>query len=153
MSSTATTTPSIGAACAKVIGRPELADDPEYLDRDKRAERMPPRSTRWSTAWTRQHTKHEAMQILGEAGIPAGAVLDTGDLLAEPTFESARHHPDAAPPERPTAACRPSRCASTASRPRSTRSPLLGEHTGEVFGAWLGLSAGDVAGLKDEGVI
>ena len=28
------------------------------------------------------------MRILGDAGIPAGAVLDTGDLLAEPTFES-----------------------------------------------------------------
>ena len=28
------------------------------------------------------------MRILGAAGIPAGAVLDTGDLLAEPTFQS-----------------------------------------------------------------
>ena len=31
--------------------------------------------------------------------------------------------------------------------------PLLGEHTKEVFGSWLGLSERDVAGLKDEGVI
>jgi len=35
----------------------------------------------------RSRTKQEAMKILGAAGIPAGAVFDTGDLLAEKTFE------------------------------------------------------------------
>ena len=30
--------------------------------------------------WTRQHSKHEAMGIIGAAGIPAGAVLDTMEL-------------------------------------------------------------------------
>ena len=39
--------------------------------------------------WTRRHDKHEAMRLIGAAGVPAGAVLDTGDLLAEPTFASA----------------------------------------------------------------
>ena len=38
-------------------------------------------------AWTRQHTKHEAMEIIGAAGIPAGAVLDTMELSNDPTFE------------------------------------------------------------------
>jgi formyl-CoA transferase len=37
--------------------------------------------------------------------------------------------------------------------PAITRSPLLGEHTEEVFDSWLGLGGGDVRGLKDEGVI
>jgi crotonobetainyl-CoA:carnitine CoA-transferase CaiB-like acyl-CoA transferase len=32
-------------------------------------------------------------------------------------------------------------------------SPLLGEHTMEVFADWLGMSAGDVKGLRDEGVV
>jgi crotonobetainyl-CoA:carnitine CoA-transferase CaiB-like acyl-CoA transferase len=32
-------------------------------------------------------------------------------------------------------------------------SPLLGEHTTEVFGEWLDISAGDVATLRDEGVV
>ncbi len=34
-----------------------------------------------------------------------------------------------------------------------TPSPLLGEHTTEVFGEWLDLSAGDVATLRGEGVV
>jgi crotonobetainyl-CoA:carnitine CoA-transferase CaiB-like acyl-CoA transferase len=32
-------------------------------------------------------------------------------------------------------------------------SPLLGEHTIEVCGDWLGMSAGDVEGLRGEGVL
>jgi crotonobetainyl-CoA:carnitine CoA-transferase CaiB-like acyl-CoA transferase len=32
-------------------------------------------------------------------------------------------------------------------------SPLLGEHTAQVFADWLGMRAGDVNGLRDEGVI
>jgi len=37
--------------------------------------------------------------------------------------------------------------------PRIKPSPLLGEHTMEVFSDWLGMSAGDVKGLRDEGVV
>ena len=32
-------------------------------------------------------------------------------------------------------------------------SPLLGEHTAQVFGEWLGMSAGDVASLHGEGIV
>ena len=32
-------------------------------------------------------------------------------------------------------------------------SPLLDEHTTEVFGDWLGIGAGDVAGLRETGVV
>ena len=37
-------------------------------------------------AGRKQHDKHEAMRLLGAAGIPAGAVLDTKELTDEPTF-------------------------------------------------------------------
>ena len=43
--------------------------------------------TRSSPAWTKQHDKHEAMRLLGGAGIPAGAVLDTKELAEDPTFD------------------------------------------------------------------
>ncbi len=42
------------------------------------------------TDWTSQHDKHEAMRIIGAAGIPAGAVLDTAELLARRRRSSAR---------------------------------------------------------------
>jgi len=37
--------------------------------------------------------------------------------------------------------------------PKVEPAPLLGEHNGTVFADWLGLSTGDVAGLKADGVV
>ena len=104
------------------------------------------------TAWTMQHTKHEAMRLLGAAGIPAGAVLDTGDLLAEPTFEArgiiqTQQHPNGEL-RMPTFPVR-----FDGKPPKIAPAPLLGQHTAEVFGEWLGMSAGDVEGLKRDDVI
>jgi formyl-CoA transferase len=135
----------------KIIGRPELAEDPEYLDRDKRLARAD-EVNEMVAVWTRQHTKHEVMRIIGAAGVPAGAVMDTGDLLAEKTFEErgiiqTQQHPNGEL-RMPTFPVR-----FDGKPPEIKPSPLLGEHTDEVFGSWLGMSAGDVKGLKDEGVI
>ncbi|HEX3861849.1 MAG TPA: CoA transferase [Stellaceae bacterium] len=134
-----------------VMGREELANDPEYLDRDKRIAHADEVNA-MVTAWTQQHTKQDAMRILGAAGIPAGAVLDTGDLLAEPTFESrgiiqTQHHPsgDLRMPTFPV--------RFDGKPPKIEPSPLLGEHTKDVFASWLGLSEHDVGTLKDDGVI
>jgi crotonobetainyl-CoA:carnitine CoA-transferase CaiB-like acyl-CoA transferase len=134
-----------------IMGRPELADDPEYLDRDNRM-RHGDEVNAMVSAWTQQHTKHEAMKILGAAGIPAGAVMDTGDLLAEKSFADrgiiqTQHHSNGTL-KMPTFPVR-----FDGKPPEIKPSPLLGEHNDQVFGDWLGLSAGDVAGLKAEGVI
>jgi formyl-CoA transferase len=92
------------------------------------------------------------MRLIGGAGVPAGAVLDTGDLLGEPSFEKrgiiqTMRHPNGelrmpAFPVRFDGAPAPVKPA-----------PLLGEHTAEVFGEWLGMSAGDVARLRSDGVV
>ena len=37
-------------------------------------------------AWTRTHTKEEAMTIIGAAGVPAGAVFDTLELMNDPSL-------------------------------------------------------------------
>jgi len=136
---------------AKIMGRPELADDPEYLDRNKRMNHADEINA-IVTAWTKQHTKHEAMEILGAAGIPAGAVFDTGDLLAEPSFAArgiiqTQEHPSGTL-RMPTFPVR-----FDGKPPKIQPSPLLGEHNRDVFGAWLGLSEKDVGGLKEDGVI
>ena len=136
---------------AAVIGRPELADDPEYADRDRRAGHAA-EVDQMIAAWTRQHTKHEAMRLIGAAGVPAGAVLDTGDLLAEPSFTErgilqVMQHPNGTL-QMPTFPVR-----FDGAPPKIERSPLLGEHNAAVFGDWLGLDAGDLAALKEEGVV
>jgi crotonobetainyl-CoA:carnitine CoA-transferase CaiB-like acyl-CoA transferase len=77
-------------------------------------------------------------------------VLDTGDLLAEPSFAEraiiqTMQHPNGKP-RMPTFPVH----FDGAPAPVEPL-PLLGEHTTEVFGDWLGMSAGDVEGLRGEG--
>ena len=70
----------------KLIGREDLIGDPRYatpMDRVK----SEPEVDAIIAAWTRTRTKHEAMQQVGGAGIPAGAVLDTMELQNDPSFE------------------------------------------------------------------
>jgi formyl-CoA transferase len=135
----------------KVIGKEDLIGDPRFSTPEAR-NRHEAEIDRMITGWTRHHDKHEAMRLVGAAGVPAGAVLDTGDLLAEPSFAErgiiqTMRHPNGelrmpAFPVRFDGAPAP-----------VEPSPLLGEHTAEVFGEWLDMSAGDVATLRDEGVV
>ena len=133
-----------------VLGRPELADDPEYLDRDRRTSHQA-EVDRMVAEWAANHTKHEAMRLIGAAGVPAGAVLDTGDLLTEPSFEArgilqTMQHPQGSL-KMPTFPVR-----FDGAPAKVGPAPLLGEHNREVLGAWLELSERDLAALKEEGV-
>jgi formyl-CoA transferase len=135
--------------CA-VIGRPELADDPEYADPQRRGAHAAEVDALVAD-WAAQRTKHEAMRLIGEKGVPAGAVLDTGDLLAEPSFETrgilqTMRHPEGEL-KMPTFPVR-----FDGATAKVAPAPLLGEHNREVLGEWLKMSEADVAALKNEGV-
>src|ERR1700756_4663366 len=70
----------------KVIGREDLSGDARYdtqVARSKNAAEV----DEIIAAWTRQRTKEEAMTLLGGAGVPAGAVFDTLELLNDPSFD------------------------------------------------------------------
>jgi crotonobetainyl-CoA:carnitine CoA-transferase CaiB-like acyl-CoA transferase len=116
----------------EVVGRPDLIDDPRFATAATRAQHEA-EVDELLNAWTWRHDKYEAMRLIGNAGVPAGAVFDTGDLLAEPSFVERgiiqiMRHPrgelrmptfpvrfdGAAPPVEPA--------------------PLLGEHTDQVLG-------------------
>jgi formyl-CoA transferase len=63
----------------KAIGREELLHDERYLTPQSRfihKDTLNP----VIAEWTGRHTKYEAMEILSEAGVPAGAVLDCTDI-------------------------------------------------------------------------
>ena len=103
--------------------------------------------------WTRKHTKLDAMKLVGGAGIPAGAVLDTDELNKDITFEQrgvmqTMIHPVHRPFKMPGWPVRVDGKAT-----RITSSPMLGEHTDQVLSDWLGLTAQAVAEMKREGMI
>ncbi len=136
----------------KVIGREELVGDPRYDTPEARGERAA-EVNEMISVWTRQHTKHEAMELVGAAGIPAGAVLDTMELSNDPTFETRGimpviDHPvvgkfkNVAWPVR-----------FSGSPPPVEPSPLLGEHTDAVLTDWLGIDANGVGDLRKAGIV
>ena len=62
----------------KVIDREDLIADGRFATREARGQHEAEIDQILSD-WPRQHDKHEAMRLIGGAGVPAGAVLDTGD--------------------------------------------------------------------------
>ena len=134
-----------------LIGRQELIGDKRYAtpaDRLTHEEEVDD----LISVWTRTQTKMDAMRIIGEAGIPAGAVLDTDELNNnDPSFEErgvmqTMVHPVHRPFKMPAW---PVRVDGKASRLNS--SPVLGEHISEVMSDWLGLNETAVAELKEQG--
>src|SRR5258708_665619 len=135
----------------KLIVREDLIRDPRY---DKASARVEHEAEvdEIVSSWTCQHTKHEAMAQLSGVGVPAGAVLDTQELVDEPSFYErgilqTMQHGDwrmAMPtwPVRFDGAPAPVKPA-----------PLLGEHTAEALGDCLGLSTADVEALHEEGMV
>ena len=136
----------------QVIGREDLIDDARYETPALRNEREAEVNAIVS-AWTIKHDKHEAMRIIGAAGIPAGAVLDTKELADDQTFYDrgilqVMDHPAVKGYDMPTWPVR-----HNGAPPAVKASPLLGEHSGQVLSSWLGLSEREIEGLAQEKVI
>jgi crotonobetainyl-CoA:carnitine CoA-transferase CaiB-like acyl-CoA transferase len=135
-----------------VIGREDLLGNPHYETPEARLEHEAEVNAMVAD-WTRRHDKHEAMRIIGAGGIPAGAVLDTGELLNDPSFEQRGiiqtvDHPTAGPYKM---AAFPVRFSG---RPPPVRpAPLLGANTDEVLRDWLDVGADDLGALRDAGAI
>ena len=145
-------TPRMWEALCRAIGREDILADARYADPRTRHERRAELIAEIER-WTRKHDKYEAMRLLAEAGVPASAVLDTSDLyrnphLVERGFVHEVEHAQVGPikllgwPARMSESEVPIKAA-----------PLLGEHSREVVAADLGLSAAEVDGLVDRGVL
>jgi len=135
----------------KVIGREELIGDPRFATNEDRNANEG-FINEIITEWTREHTKEEAMRIIGAAGVPAGAVHDTLELQNDPSFVErgimqVMKHPDG-----------DFKCESWPVRfdgkpPQLEPSPKLGQHTDDVFSSWLGLSHSEIEKLRAEKVL
>ena len=135
----------------KLIGREDLIGDPRY---DKASARVEHEAEvdEIIAQWTRQHTKQEAMALISGAGVPAGAVFDSMELTNEPSFAKrgilqTMEHGD----WQMTMPTWPVRFDGAPAPVKPA--PLLGEHTAEALGDWLGLSTAEVEALHEEGIV
>lgn len=133
----------------KVIGREDLADDARFSSPEARNRNVTQVDALLS-AWCRERTKIEAMDTLQRAGVPAGAVLDTQELSADPylrrrgMFETIEH------PLRGAVTLPGFPVKLSESRVPLRTSPALGQHTEEVLSEWLGLSLQEIKDLTKE---
>lgn len=135
-----------------VIGREDLIDDERYDHPRKRAERKQEIDD-MVIPWTRSRTKQEAMQAIGSAGIPCGAVYDTMELYTNPNFDERGIFQHIDHPQRGDfkMAAWPVKMSGMNVPVKSA--PLLGEHNETVLTEWLGLSPDDVKRMKGEGTV
>jgi formyl-CoA transferase len=137
---------------ATIIGREEFRDDPRYATPQLRVQMLDEINAAIE-AWTIQHTKHEAMMILGDAGVPCGAVFDTGELMSDPGMRAREIFVEVDHPVRGKVTIPGWPVKMSQSHVPVTTSPLLGAHNAEVYAEWLGLSNRDLDTLKKDGVV
>jgi formyl-CoA transferase len=135
-----------------VIGQPELADDPRFATPDGRWEHRAALNEIVAD-WTRQRGKHDIMRLMGDAGVPCGATLDTGEVLDDPHLRARDMILDIEYPTRGTYQTVGCPVKLSDSPAEVTRPPLLGEHTAEVLEALCGVSADEVQKLRSSGVV
>jgi formyl-CoA transferase len=139
-------------ALARAMGQRELGDDPRFADRDGRLAHVDALDA-LVEGWTGKRTKHEAMEALGKAGVPCGAVLDSGEVLANEHLRRRGMIVEVDHPVRGRLAMPGNPVHLSASPTEVTRAPLLGEHNAEVYGALLGLGEAELSALKQAGVV
>jgi crotonobetainyl-CoA:carnitine CoA-transferase CaiB-like acyl-CoA transferase len=135
----------------KVIGREDLIGDPRFESNDSRNAHEG-YINEILTEWTRHHTKEEAMQLIGAAGVPAGAVHDTLELWNDPSFEKrgimqVMKHPDG------DWKCEAWPVRFDGKPPQIEPAPKLGQHTDDVLAGWLSLSKDQIQALHEAKVV
>jgi formyl-CoA transferase len=134
------------------IERPDLVVDPRF-DTGESREINGAALHDEIEGWTRQFEKHEVMRILGAAGVPCSAVLDTQELYHDPhllgrDFVKTVEHRDLG--EAPLLGF-PTRMSK--SSVEIERAPYLGEHTDQVLTEDLALDLDALARLREIGAV
>src|SRR5258706_16452171 len=136
----------------KAMGQPEIAEDARFKEPKERAKHVE-ELTAIITEWTGQRSKFEVMRILGEAGVPCGAVLDSVELLNDPHLKERGMIVTIKHPARGDFTMPGCPVRLEDSPVEVTSAPLLGQHTAAVYGDLPGLGAGQLEDLKREGII
>ena len=138
---------------AKVMGSPELAGEEMY---QTTAQRIAARETvdGLVTKFTRSYKQSEVLQMCTDGDVPCGAINSVADIFEDPQFEARDNllrFTDLAAGEIVIPGVIP-KLSKTPGRVKHV-GPPLGDGIDAVYGNLLGLSADEIAALKDKGVI
>ena len=136
----------------RVIGRPDLHDDPMLGSNDGRVRRNAVLDDAIS-AWTSRRTLDEILALLDAADIPAGRIYSVADIVEDPHY-SAREMILSTELPGDIAVKMPGIVPKLSDTPGAVKwpGPTLGQHTGEVLNA-LGFTEADIARLRRTGAV
>ena len=138
---------------AKVMGRPELADDDAFGRVAARCRRIDEIETIVS-GWTAGLTRDEVLARCLEGGAPCAAINSIADIFAEPQF-AARGNLARVADRRAGEVVVPSVVPRLTATPGEITSlgPALGAHNREVYGGLLAMADDEIEALEAAGVI
>jgi crotonobetainyl-CoA:carnitine CoA-transferase CaiB-like acyl-CoA transferase len=138
---------------ARAMGREDLLRDPRFATFNARVQHADEINDLVGD-WVRQHTAAEVEAILVEAQVPVTRAYSIADIFADPHYAARK---DIIRVDDPVVG--PVRMQAVYPRLSDTPgrvergAPRLGEHNNEVYGTLLGLSADEIASLKDADVV
>jgi formyl-CoA transferase len=140
-------------ALLKTIGRSDLLDDIRFVNPEARFERKE-EVDEIIRPWMLRQDKRTAMEMLNGAGVPAGAVFDTGDLMNDPSFRATGMlteiiHPTRGPVVLPGW---PVKMSGSPTPPISCP-PTLGQHTDTILHDLLGMDESEIGDLRSSQAI
>lgn len=136
-----------------LMGQPDLASDERFASAGARAKNRH-EVDRIVAAWTATKTRRELFDLMAAADVFCGMVQDLPEVMADPHLLARGmlreiDHPALGPM---TIFTSPLRLNSEPSAPTSM-SPALGQENDRIYRDELGLSAEEIAGLRDRKVI
>jgi len=93
------------------------------------------------------------MRLLGDAGVPCGAVQDTGEVLADPHLKAREMIVDVDYPTRGTYQTVGCPIKLSDSPVEVSRPPQLGEHSEALLGEICGVDPDEIKRLREDGVV
>jgi formyl-CoA transferase len=136
----------------ELIGRPELAGDPEWASPEARLPKLG-KMFQLIEEWTSTLPKWQVLEALNAHNIPCGPILSTKEIIEDPSLRENEIVVEVEHPERGSYITVGSPLKLSDSPADIRRSPLLGEHNHDIYAAELGLSEAELAELQTNGVI
>ena len=139
---------------ARVLGREDLLDNPEFASTPARAAKMEEIDALVSD-WTKARTKEQVLAELTRAHVPCAPVRTTREVVEDPHLRERNvwaeiDHPRRGKTKVPVS---PIRLHGSPPPRVARRAPLLGEDTDRVLAELLGTTPDELAALHAAGVI
>ncbi|MEU0409768.1 formyl-CoA transferase [Streptomyces griseorubiginosus] len=140
------------APLAALIGRPELAEDPEWATPQARLPKLA-KMFQLIEEWTATLPKWQVLEQLNRHNIPCGPILSTKEIIEDRSLADNDMIVEVEHPERGAFTTVGNPLKLSDSPTTITTPPLLGQHNEEIYIGELGLSEDELPHLQAQGVI